>query len=266
MRLSLLFVGEALGLCFLVFVNAPEAEAFSPYENYLLSGRDTHVGLIAQVKTGKEADLAKAIGLLKEPANEKKLAKAGIRDLTAFQHELQGNEWVFIYFTYAGGKDYLGAAEAFEKAAPATAALAELITPHPRATTYGRQWLQMEWINYIRGKNVEGPPKELLSMVTMVRPEKEDQYRTLHQTVWPGVVDQMARGNGRNFSIFLVELGDELYEFFYVEYVGSDSTKDDARNQADPINQRWWKFTGQCQAPLPGAEGIWSKMEPIVAN
>jgi L-rhamnose mutarotase len=253
-------------LCVALLTSAPRCAAFSPYENYLLSGRDTHVGLIAQVVPGKEAELAQALQKLKEPVNERKLVKTGIRDLSAFQHELQGGTWVFVYFTYAGGKDYLGAAEAFESASPATAALAELITPHPRAGTYGRKWLQMEWINYIRGKNVEGPPKEVLSMVTTVRPEKEAEYRSLHQTVWPGVVDQMARGNSRNFSIFLVELGDELFEFFYVEYVGVDSAKDDALNQADPINQRWWKNTNECQAPLPGADGIWSKMEPVVAN
>lgn len=250
-----------------VFMGASHrAAAFSPYENFLLSGRDTHVGLFAQAQPDKEAELAQALRALSESSNQKALAKVGIKDLTAFQREIQDGTWVFVYFTYAGGKDYLGAAEAFEKASPATAALAELIIPHPRAKTYGRQWLQMEWINYIRGKNVEGRPKEVLSMVTTIRPEKEFQYRTLHQTVWPGVVDQMARGNSRNFSIFLVELGDELYEFFYVEYMGDDSAKDDALNQADPINQRWWKYTGECQTPLPDADGIWSKMEPVAAN
>ena len=250
----------------LLIVGVPGAEAFSPYENYLLSGRDTHVGLIAQVKPGMEKQLADALRELSSAESERALAKAGIKDLAAFERELGGGTWVFVYFTYAGGLDYLGAAAAFERASPATAALAQYITPHSRATGYGRHWLQMEWINYIRGKNIEGPPKSKLSMVTMVKPEKEAEYRTLHQTVWPGVVDQMARGNSRNFSIFLVELDDALYEFFYVEYVGADSDHDDAMNQADPINRRWWKHTDACQTPLPGTDSNWSKMEAIVAN
>ena len=88
----------------------------------------------------------------------------------------------------------------------------------------------------------------------------------MHQTVWPGVVDQMARGNNRNFSIFLVELGDELYEFFYLEYVGHDAAKDEAMNKADPINQRWWKHTIACQSPLPGERDIWANMAPVSAR
>ncbi|MBT3192186.1 MAG: L-rhamnose mutarotase [Verrucomicrobia bacterium] len=101
-------------------------------------------------------------------------------------------------------------------------------------------------------------------MVTRIRPEKEQEYRTLHQTVWPGVVDQMVRGNFRNFSVFLVELGDEIYEFFYVEYVGSDSAADGEMNNADPVNQRWWKYTDACQLPLPGASGPWLMMDKII--
>jgi len=73
----------------------------------------------------------------------------------------------------------------------------------------------------------------------------------------------MVRGNYRNFSLFFVELDKELFEFFYVEYVGTDSKKDGELNQADPCNQRWWKLTDPCQNPLPDADGIWSMMDKI---
>jgi L-rhamnose mutarotase len=115
----------------------------------------------------------------------------------------------------------------------------------------------MEWINYIRGLNVDREPTQILSMVTTIKPEKESQYRSLHQTVWPGVVDQMIRGSNRNFSIFLVEINDKLYEFFYLEYMGTDSEKDDRMNREDPVNQRWWAQTGPCQQPLDGETEIW---------
>jgi L-rhamnose mutarotase len=118
----------------------------------------------------------------------------------------------------------------------------------------------MEWINYIRGLDVDREPTEVLSMVTIIRPEKESQYRSLHQTVWPGIVDQMIRGNNRNFSIFLAEIGDQLYEFFYLEYMGNDSEKDNRMNQDDPVNQRWWAQTGPCQQPLPGEKDIWTPL------
>jgi len=121
----------------------------------------------------------------------------------------------------------------------------------------------MEWINYIRGLDTEREPTQVLSMVTTIKPEKESDYRSLHQTVWPGVVDQMIRGNNRNFCIFLAEIEDTLYEFFYLEYMGIDSEKDDQMNKEDPVNQRWWAQTGPCQQPLPGETEIWASMIPV---
>ena len=92
------------------------------------------------------------------------------------------------------------------------------------------------------------------------------EYRTLHQTVWPGVVDQVARSNNRNLSIFLVELGADLVEFLYVEYVGDDQVRDDAMSKADPVNIRWWKHTGACQKPLPGTNDTWDMMDAVGAE
>ncbi|MCE5185940.1 MAG: L-rhamnose mutarotase [Planctomycetaceae bacterium] len=234
--------------------------AFSPYENYLLSGRDRHAALIAQVKPGQQDALAKSLLELREKKMTRKLQRAGITHVSAFTRQIQGNLWCMVYFDFSGKKNYLDAAESFESVA---GGLNGLLVPHPRAVTCGRTWLQMEWINYIRGCDVKGAPTSITSMVTTIKPEKEMEYRTLHQTVWPGVVDQMARGHVRNFSIFLVEIQDELYEFFYLEYMGQDANKDDAMNRQDPANQRWWKHTDPCQQPLAGSTGIWSPMTPV---
>ena len=73
----------------------------------------------------------------------------------------------------------------------------------------------------------------------------------------------MIRGNNRNFSIFLVEIGDQLYEFFYLEYMGGDAEKDNRMNSEDPVNQRWWAQTDPCQQPLPGEKDIWTPMIQI---
>ena len=175
----------------------------------------------------------------------------------AFKRVIHGQTWFTVCFQYSGDKQYLTAAQSFESVTPE---LKSLIDPHPRAARYGCSWLQMEWINYIRGLDVDREPTQILSMVTTIKPEKESQYRSLHQTVWPGVVDQMIRGNNRNFSIFLVEIDDKLYEFFYLEYMGNNSEKDNQMNNEDPVNQRWWAQTGPCQQPLPGEEDIWTPM------
>lgn len=235
--------------------------AFSPYENYLLSGRPTHAALIAQVKLGQEDALTKSLLELSEKKMARKLERAGITNVSAFTRDIQSTLWCMVYFDFSGKKNYLDAAECFESVTGG--ALRNLLIPHPRAVTYGRTWLQMEWINYIRGCNIEGAPTSIASMVTTIKPEREMEYRTLHQTVWPGVVDQMVRGHIRNFSIFLVEIQDCLYEFFYLEYMGQDAEKDDAMNRQDPVNQRWWKLTDPCQQPLPGSPDIWSPMTPV---
>lgn len=234
------------------------ASAFSPYEEYLRSGETTRVGLIAAAKPGQEEALANALQSLTEKKIAKALKKKKITNLSSYSVPILGKTWVMVYFDY-DGKDYLQAAADIEQV-EVFQGLEKWVEPHPRAARYGTKWLQMEWITYLHAsqKEVAGDP---FAMVTRIKPEKEQEYRMLHQTVWPGVVDQMARGNYRNFSIFLVEIGDEIFEFAYGEYVGTDSKKDGEMNSTDPCNLRWWKITDACQNPLPGADGIWLMMK-----
>jgi len=236
--------------------------AFSPYENYLLSAGVKRTALIASVKPGQEAAVNAAFKGLAEKKTISALKRIGISNLSSYRKELNGRTWVMVYFNYEG-KDYLQAAKDFESAGDSVKALNKLIVPHPRAKRYDTTWLQMEWINYIRGSLSEKETTNTLAMVTTIKPEKEKEYRVLHQSVWPGVVDQMARANNRHFSVFLVEIGETLYEFFHLEYVGTDPKKDEEMNLTDPVNIRWWKHTDACQEPLPGEEGIWSRMEKV---
>ena len=245
----------------IVLVYSTISSAFSPYENYLLSGRPTHVGLIAQATENKEDDLANALLEIASDQHTDAFAQAGITNISSYAKKIHGATWFVVYFTFDGTKEYLDAAEAFESV-PVVTALKPALVPHPRAVRYGRQWLQMEWINFIRGKNVERQATSKLMIVTRIRPEKEAEYRSLHQTVWPGVVDQAIRGNIRNLCIFLVEMGDDLVEFLYLEYVGDNDAADDVMNKADPINIRWWRHTDACQIGLSGQDN-WVLMDQI---
>ncbi len=245
----------------LLALSSLSAFGFSPYENRLMSGGPTRVGLIAAAKAGAEDALAETLQTLSSKKAVKALKKKKITNLATYKQTFAGKTWIMIYFDYEG-IEYLQAAADFESA-EGIQALERLIEPHPRAARYGTKWLQMEWINYIRASQKKGEPADRFAMVTRIKPEKEAEYRSLHQTVWPGVVDQMVRGNYRNFSVFFVEIGDELYEFFHVDYVGTDAEKDGEMNKADPCNQRWWKLTDPCQDPLPGASGPWLMMDKI---
>ncbi|WP_290863599.1 L-rhamnose mutarotase [Hamadaea sp.] len=93
-----------------------------------------------------------------------------------------------------------------------------------------------------------------MASVIRLRPEKAEEYRTLHAAVWPAVQERIRASNITNYSIFL---RDGLL-FAYFEYVGDDYEADMAAIRADEITQQWWKLTDPCQEPLPTADpGEW---------
>ena len=102
-----------------------------------------------------------------------------------------------------------------------------------------------------------------MGMMIGIRPEKIAEYKRLHAEVWPGVLDQIADSNIRNFSIFLREPENLLFGYF--EYHGADFDADMARMAADPETQRWWALTDPCQIPLASRdEGEqWSFMAEV---
>ena len=103
-------------------------------------------------------------------------------------------------------------------------------------------------------------------MVIGLRPEKLEEYKRLHASVWPDVLRMIELCNIRNYSIFLREFPDgSLYLFSYLEYTGDDFQADMAKMAADPVTQEWWKVCMPMQTPIANAkEGEWwSDMEEV---
>jgi L-rhamnose mutarotase len=98
-------------------------------------------------------------------------------------------------------------------------------------------------------------------MVIQVRPEKLEEYKTLHAAVWPGVLNMIYECNIRNYSIYYKD----GFLFSYFEYVGEDFEADMARMAADSTTQEWWKLTIPCQVPLTtrAENEWWAKMEEV---
>lgn len=98
--------------------------------------------------------------------------------------------------------------------------------------------------------------------VVALRPEKEQEYRRLHEAVWPDVLAQIRASNLRNYSIFL---RDGLL-FSYYEHVGTDLAADLAAMAADPRTQEWWQLTDPCQQPVPTAAPgeLWAPMTEVL--
>ena len=236
----------------------PAAKAFSPYENYLQSGRPTHVMLAAAVLPEKTNALYTALrAAVADPAAR----RAGLTNFAVFSRKLGEKQCVFVYFDYPGDRDYLDAVEDFEKL-PGVKALSAFIKPIPPAADRGHTWLQLEWINFIRGSLNDGPATNRFAMVTRIKPKDEDHYRSLHQTTWPGIIDWMNRKGWRNFSIFFAEIDGALYEFYYTEEVPSEHPATNL--DKDPCLLRWLNLTAPCQDPLPDAQGTWSPMKAVL--
>jgi L-rhamnose mutarotase len=98
-----------------------------------------------------------------------------------------------------------------------------------------------------------------------LRAEKLEEYKRLHEAVWPKVLQQIKDSNIRNYSIYLAQLNGKLYLFSYYEYTGADHAADMAKMAADPTTRDWWKLTDPCQEALPNrAPGEWwSRLEEV---
>ena len=97
--------------------------------------------------------------------------------------------------------------------------------------------------------------------VIKVVPEKIEEYKRLHATVWPGVLEMIQKCNIRNYSIYYKD----GYLFSYYEYIGENYVADMDRMAADPETQRWWSVCEPCQQPLETrTQGEWwANMEEV---
>lgn len=98
-------------------------------------------------------------------------------------------------------------------------------------------------------------------MVVGLDPARLDEYRSLHASVWPEVLETIRRCNIRNYSIYYKD----GYLFSYFEYVGDDFAADMARMAADAKTQEWWAIVKPMQRPLPSRRPgeWWAEMEEV---
>lgn len=197
-----------------------------------------------------------------------RLEQSGVRNYSIFEKELDGRPVLFSYFEHTGANR----AEDMARMAadPATRAwwadCVPCLEPLPRAARRGEVWDEMEEVYFYEGAT--GTPHAIrrVGTVTGLKFEKEELYRTLHATPWPGVKRTLREANIRTYAIFLKLVGEKLYLFSYFEYVGRDFDGDMKRIGECDVTRRWWQHTDACQAPLPEAAAkgeIWAPMTEI---
>lgn len=89
-----------------------------------------------------------------------------------------------------------------------------------------------------------------------VKPEALDEYKRIHASVWPSVLNTIKDCNIHNYSIFLKESEHMLFAYF--EYHGKNFEADMQKMAADPETKRWWAITDPMQEPFETRkEGEW---------
>lgn len=95
---------------------------------------------------------------------------------------------------------------------------------------------------------------------------KLEEYKKLHQAVWPEVLNMITQCHIKNYSIYLHKLDQAGYFLFSTfEYHGQDFNQDMAVMAEDPITQKWWSFCKPCQQPLDNKKDHewWANMEEV---
>ena len=242
------------------------SHAFSAAENATRLAPEIHLAHLAYGKPG-------AVEALKaQPRPEKVdklLARAGIGDLRLFALDVDGRTLILGHHTVKNGTDIQAAwnrAMDHKELGPWLDGIVGQLEPGPGAAA-DRKWRPLEQLFYHRGPaDRKAAGARSFAAITGLKPEMEMQYRTLHQTSWPGVLAALDRSNVANFSVYLVDIGEKLYLFYTFDYVGDDFDADMAAMGADPVTRRWWKFTDACQQPLPAAAEkgkIWTDLNPV---
>lgn len=100
-----------------------------------------------------------------------------------------------------------------------------------------------------------------LASVIRLRPEREVEYRTLHEEAWPDVLAALKRAGVSNYSIFL---RDGLL-FSYLEFSGDSFEVALSEMATDEATKRWWALTAPCQEPVETATSNqwWAPVEEV---
>lgn len=228
----------------------------SPYENLLRQESIRRVGLFALAKPGMEERLlATALPL-------GAFASMTLQNVHVYYGRLDGRTAIFVYLETLPTD--LDAIPLRLCNIPRFSALIPFLEIQPGAKETSTPWVRMELINVVgRTRPEVSRQAQNLGYVSQLLPDHELSYRTLHQTNWPGVVDQMSRSHYRYWVTFLAQIGPNLTLFTYCQYVGQDKAADDRAMAADPTTQRWWKHIQPCLCPPDGGANSWTELKGI---
>lgn len=96
-----------------------------------------------------------------------------------------------------------------------------------------------------------------------LKPDKIQQYVSLHQNAWPEVREEMLRHYHVNHSVYWH--GEMLFQYF--EYTGEDFDKDMDEMRKNPLMLKWWELCRECVDYYSEEEPVrWIPLEEIFHN
>jgi len=102
--------------------------------------------------------------------------------------------------------------------------------------------------------------------VVKVKPEKIEEYKKLHASVWPDVLEMISKCNIRNYSIYYYK-DDFLFSFF--EYTSKDYKADMKKWRLIPLPKNGGRYVSLARShylPVLRANGglIWKKYSIMI--
>ena len=96
-----------------------------------------------------------------------------------------------------------------------------------------------------------------------IHPDKYEEYKTLHDNIWPEVLQRLKTSNIRNYTVYYCDKLNLL--FSHLEYIGSDFAEDVKAISSDLKFREWWKICEPHQKPIEhegkppseGGQGNW---------
>jgi len=109
------------------------------------------------------------------------------------------------------------------------------------------------------GCAVQKPHVQRFGRIAKIRADKIEQFKVLHDTIWPEVSDALRRHKIQNYSIYLKDLKEgEYYLFSYFESTSKDPEVHLSAMRADEALQRWEKTIGEeCLAKISADDSSW---------
>ncbi|TFK34896.1 rhamnose mutarotase [Crucibulum laeve] len=112
------------------------------------------------------------------------------------------------------------------------------------------------------------PHTKRVCQIIKLKPASIAEYKSLHNSVWPGVLAALERAHIVDYSIHHYPPLQLLIATF--KYTGTDYEGDMAHVAKDPETQKWWKITdGMQDSFVEDAEGSgkevpwWQELEEI---